>query len=449
MIGSIVATATKKARADADAAERIVEILAAKYEHSTALAVVRPVRQKKTDQGLSARATEVVRRLGLRVRPLVLDDVSRAYLEEHARRVCAPKPKCTTCPLVSFCRTGERHLARLPKTLPVVVDLFGGAGGLGHGFRQANYRVGLAVEWDRDAAQSYRLNNPGVPVLEMDVGKVRAADVKRFIGRRPDVVCAGPPCQSYSLAGDRADVDPRHNLFKHVLSLSRALNPTMIVIENVTGVAREIQGRRFRDVIARAVGRRYDAEVLLLEAVNYGVPQTRRRYFFVGRPKGTPELGEPKHTHSPDGSSKKARTPTVMDALRGLPVRNSGSRNDIHICTDGTVIRNLSTMKHSKKVICKIKSVPMGGGPMSYRRLRKDFARTIVAGHRALPVHPTRNRTLNTREAAVIQGFPADYAFLGMMANTPLQVANAVPPPLAHALARHIRSRLEPSGKRR
>jgi len=437
---------TRKADADAD---RILEILAAQYEYSAAVDALRRSRTRKPIPPLSRRATQVVQRLGFADATLVLDEDATAYVELHARTVCAPEPKCIRCPLVSFCKTGERRLAKLPKTVPIVVDLFGGAGGLGYGFRQAKYRVGLAVEWDRSAAQSYRLNNPGVPVLEMDVRKVRAADVRRFIGRRPDVVCGGPPCQSYSLAGDRADEDYRHHLFRHMLSLARALNPKMIVIENVPGVARRIDGRSFKDVIAKAIGRRFAAEVLLLEATDYGVPQTRKRYFFVGRPKGTPELGSPKATHSPDGSAKrKPRTPTVVETLRPLPPRNSGSRNDVHVNSDGTVIRNLSTMRHSKRVIRKISRIPSGGGPMSYRRLRRDFARTIVAGHRALPVHPTRNRTLSVREAALIQGFPATYAFLGPMADAPLQVANAVPPPLARAIADHIRPRVEIRGQR-
>lgn len=334
-------------------------------------------------------------------------------------------------------------LRRSPKTKPVVVDLFGGAGGMGYGFRRANFRVSLAVELDRDAAQTYRLNNPGVLVIERDVAKLAVADVRRAVGARPDVIIAGPPCQSYSLAGVRADDDPRHHLFKHVLNVAKALKPQFVVIENVPGISRSIRDRTYKQAVMRAIGRQFDVEALLLEAIDYGVPQTRRRYFFVGRPRGQREIKAPKPTHSRDGESKLPRTPTVMDVLRVLPPRDHGSSNDEHRLSDGTRWRNLATMLHSKAVRRKIAQIRPGEGPFSYRRLRKTFARTIVAGHRALPVHPTRNRTLSVREAAQLQGFPESYTFLGRRANQPLQVANAVPPPLAEAIARRIRPKIK------
>jgi DNA (cytosine-5)-methyltransferase 1 len=319
---------------------------------------------------------------------------------------------------------------------------------MGHGFRQAGYRIGLAVEWDRDAAQSYRLNHPGVPVWERDVAKIRPAEVRKVLGRRPAIVCAGPPCQSYSLAGKRADDDPKHHLFRHVLALARELRPQFIVIENVPGISRNIRDRSYKQIVMQAIGRRFDVEALLLEATHYGVPQTRRRYFFVGRPPGSKPLGVPAPTHSPDGARRLPPTPTVVEVLRTLPRRDHGSSNDIHVMPNGTVVRNLGTMLHSRRVVRKIAKIKPGEGPFSYRRLRKTFARTIVAGHRALPVHPTRNRTLSVREAALLQGFPVDYAFLGPRANQPLMVANAVPPPLARAIGRRIRPCLRGRGLR-
>jgi DNA (cytosine-5)-methyltransferase 1 len=443
-----VAVATKKTWANADDG-RILELLAAECEFSAYISACRLAAKPARSTSLSRRANAVLLRLGLLDRSTNFDNPEASQLlERHARKICSPKPKCNACPLISFCETGIRKLARLPKTLPIVVDLFGGAGGMGFGFRNARYRVGLAVEWNRDAAQSYRINNPGVPVLERDVGKLKPDDVRRIIGRRPDVVCAGPPCQSYSLAGGRADEDPRHHLFRHVLSLARKLRPAMIVIENVPGVARTIGEDTYKDIITRAIGRQFDVEVLLLDATHYGVPQTRRRYFFIGRPKGSPAVGKPRATHDPTGSSGVRRTPTVWDTLRTLPPRNHGSRSDVIVRRNGQVVRNLSTMLHSPRVLRKIKKIKPGEGPMSYRRLQKTFARTIVAGHRALAVHPTRHRTLSVREAALLQGFPESYSFLGARANTPIQVANAVPPPLAKAIARHIRPTLVKRGAR-
>jgi DNA (cytosine-5)-methyltransferase 1 len=104
---------------------------------------------------------------------------------------------------------------------------------------------------------------------------------------------------------------------------------------------------------------------------------------------------------------------------------------------DGLIF-NASTMAHSAKVVEKISKIEPGKGPMSYRRLTDDVARTLVAGHRALPVHPWLHRSISVREAARIQGFPDDFVFAGSRASQPLQVANAVPPPLGRAIANHL-----------
>lgn len=126
----------------------------------------RPYRRVTTDK-VRVHAGPVVRVRMRAIKKLALDVAKRLspkrtldasvlagvpYLAEHARQTCAPRPKCTKCPLVSFCATGISTLVKLPRTQPIVVDLFGGAGGLGFGFRQAKYRIGLAVELDRNAA---------------------------------------------------------------------------------------------------------------------------------------------------------------------------------------------------------------------------------------------------------------------------------------------------------
>lgn len=112
-------------------------------------------------------------------------------------------------------------------------------------------------------------------------------------------------------------------------------------------------------------------------------------------------------------------------------------------CDDaGQEFFNLSTMRHSPGVIQRIASFEPGKEPVSYRRLDPIEAQTIIAGHRALPVHPVLNRTISVREAATVQGFPVDYIVCGPRSEQPLQVANAVPPPLAEAVARHVQGYL-------
>jgi DNA (cytosine-5)-methyltransferase 1 len=371
-------------------------------------------------------------------------------LVHHGREVCrSQKQRCGECVLVSFCGQGREAVsASRSSASPVAVDLFAGAGGLGSGFRSEGYRVALAVEADRHAAQTYRLNNPGVPVIEATITeRTRAASLRRYMPLVSDiaVLLAGPPCQGYSAAGSRRPNDPQNQLFGHVARLARQLGVEHVVLENVPGV-RRVNGHGFLSAMLDSLwDAGFAAEPHLLRAYDFGVPQRRVRYFFLARRgrRSTPPTAPPP-THCRHGQSdlnaSLPETSALTDLLGLLPVMSVGVDAERLITDDGRELFNMSTMKHSKRVVQRIASFKPGDEPISYRRLGRVEARTIVAGHRALPVHPFEHRTVSVREAAVVQGFPLDYFFCGPRAEQPLQVANAVPPPLAATVARHLRS---------
>lgn len=96
---------------------------------------------------------------------------------------------------------------------------------------------------------------------------------------------------------------------------------------------------------------------------------------------------------------------TVDEALKSLPARSSGEGREVTV-RGGQPLFNHVAMNHSGKVIVRIKAIVPGGGKISYRRLElREPGRTIIAGHRALPVHPRQHRTITVREAARLQGF--------------------------------------------
>jgi DNA-cytosine methyltransferase len=366
-------------------------------------------------------------------------------LVHHGRAVCQSRARCQACVLVSFCAEGLASVAG-GSDAPVAIDLFAGAGGLGSGFRQAGYRIALAVEKDRNAAQTYRANNPGVPVVEADVAAMTASRVRSLVPGlgEPDVVLAGPPCQGYSSAGARLPTDEKNLLFERVVTLAERLRAHFVVLENVPGLNR-VNGVGFTARILGTLRRKYAADLHQITASSFGVPQNRRRYFFLARRK---DLGDaptcPPATHRAAGASggdgvAGRETPRLQDVLAGPLELPSGTDAEYLVLEDGTHLLNASTMRHSDQVIDKMAAIEAGRGPISYRRLERDVARTLVAGHRALPVHPWLNRTISVREAARIQGFPDAYVFCGPRAEQPLQVANAVPPPVARAVAVHLR----------
>jgi DNA (cytosine-5)-methyltransferase 1 len=368
-------------------------------------------------------------------------------LVHHGRAVCSnANPKCGDCVLISFCGVGRSRMAQCSPQRPTAVEIFSGAGGLGTGFAQEGFVVTLAVELDRNAAQTYRANHPGTPVLEADVAKLTAREALRFApaARMPDALLAGPPCQGYSVAGQRVPDDARNRLFTHVSRIAKELKARYVVIENVRGL-RNVDGVSFISRVKQSFTRRgYSTREYLLNAADYGLAQVRRRYIFIGRRS---QLGG-----APPGPVVPAALTTrgrLRGVLKGLPELITGVTAEYVRMEGGGALLNGSTMAHSEAVIEKIRNIPAGKGPLSYRRLGMDLASTLVAGHRALPVHPWLNRTISVREAARIQGFDDEYVFCGPRSTQPLQVANAVPPPLAAAVARHIKSLLGDGERRR
>ncbi|WP_428119278.1 DNA cytosine methyltransferase [Candidatus Poriferisodalis sp.] len=324
---------------------------------------------------------------------------------------------------------------------------------MGLGFEQAGFRIAAAVEIERHAAQTYRLNHPGVPVIEAPVEDTSGDDLRSWLPGFvvPAVVIAGPPCQGYSAAGARTVGDWRNLLFRHVSRLATELEARTVLIENVPGV-RRVNGVSYTGQITsslRDAGYETWEYPATLRAFDYGVPQNRRRLFFVGVGPGVAPPAVPPPTHVPPGAASThhalPETTTLDRRLKDLPSLGPGEGSERMRLPDGRVVLNSTAMNHSPRVVAKIRSIRPGGGPISYRRLERDVARTLVAGHRALPVHPREHRTITVREAARIQGFPDSYFFCGPRASQPLQVANAVPPALAQAVAKELRASLETS----
>lgn len=364
----------------------------------------------------------------------------------HGRQVCTPlRPNCSQCVLVSFCKTGIEEHRRKPKKGPIAIDLFSGAGILSAGFRTTGWDIVFAAETNRNAAQTYRYNNPGIPVFETDVQRLRATDVLSTVGLckgRLDAVIGGPPCQDYSAAGKRLPRAPRNYLYRSFGTLARKLGAQLVMMENVPGV-RQVNGTRFVRKILRHFRRLgYVSNSFLLNAIGYGVPQKRKRFIFVGIAKRVgvePSCPPPQYADPGQRHRRLPRPPTIRNVLSGLPSVESARGLEVEQ-PNGNLIFNHWAMRHCSRVISKIRRIQPGKGPISYKRLTWKYSGTIVAGHRALPVHPGIARTITVREAARIQTIPDCYRFLGPRSEQPIQVADAVPYKVAQALGKHMLS---------
>lgn len=359
-----------------------------------------------------------------------------------------------------------------------VVDLFAGAGGLSLGFERAGFRVALAVDSDPGALETYARNREGVECLRADLSEAGPAELApggEFRG-----VIGGPPCQGFSTVGKREPGDPRNSLFRAFAAWVERLEPEFYAMENVPGIL-TMEGGAAVDRVRRAYRRLgYSCQVLDLLAADYGVPQLRRRVFFVGFRGGRAPV-HPRRTHQQDPAQAtifpEDRLPgylTVSDALSDiLGLRPSGgplpypspprTRYQRRLREGSEGVRDHLAPDHGAEVERRISALAQGEQHSdlppwlrleglcanAYGRLDLGEPAGTITGNAGCPsapgrfVHPTQDRALSVREAARLQSFPDAYRFSGGRGEMYRQVGNAVPPRLAGALAGAILARLE------
>jgi DNA (cytosine-5)-methyltransferase 1 len=353
---------------------------------------------------------------------------------------------------------------------PTVLDLFSGAGGTALGFRTAGFEIAGAVEMSPDAALTYE-RNLGVSVRQLDIRLVQPARYREELGLRAGdlgVLIACPPCQGFSrMRNADGAQDERNDLVLACLSYVEEFAPRFALFENVPGLARCEHGRRFYDALydgLRQLG--YGVNRKEIDAADYGTPQHRERIIVIGGRNGeVPPFPWPTHA-SPNSATVSSgfRRPwiTVREAIGRYPPPSCPDTED----SDGP-FRNHAAAMTGEGVLQFIRAVPKDGGSRTdvaeehwlpchlshtghkdvYGRLAWDRpASTVTTGctnpSKGRFVHPEQDRGLSMREAAALQGFPDTFVFYGK--KIPMQIGNAVPVPLARALADALMERFRP-----
>lgn len=365
---------------------------------------------------------------------------------------------------------------------PIAIDIFSGAGGLSLGFETAGFRVVQAIDNSRYAAATYRQNHPHVDFIESDIQRIDHGECLKRIGLSPGaltVLIAGPPCQGFSESNRRTRTldNPSNMLFREFIRFLKGMKPSWFVLENVAGLQTLSKGVILKEILQKILRLGYMAEYQELNAVNFGVPQFRRRIFIVGNRLGLP-IVFPKATH---GEGRKRFVP-VREAISDLPVLPNGANRDFlpykrkdesmlseyqkllrgHSKTAKVVQGNLVT-RNSRKVRVRYKHIRPGSNweviPRNLMDNYKDPSRChtgiyyrlewrkpskVIGNFRKnMLIHPSQERGLSVREAARIQSFPDKYIFLGSIGFQQQQAGDTVPPLLAFALAKEIASSIQ------
>ena len=349
-----------------------------------------------------------------------------------------------------------------------LIDLFSGAGGMSLGFVDKEFCGGfesvLAIDNDQAAINTHKANFGGETVCGNIETWLEDADVPAA-----DVVVGGPPCQGFSLLNKKRSGDKRRELWEPFLEIADRSGARAFVMENVAELYRSPELEKIRE---RAEDFRFQTVAAVLNAADYGAPQTRKRTIVLGYRDGA-RMGSafpPIQTHAdPAKRTNLPRWRTVRDVIGKLPEPKGteiGFRPplDLHFGRTPT-----------DQSLERYKAVPPGGNRFDLQRnapsitpacwIRKTSGGTDLFGRlwwdrpsvtirtefykpeKGRYLHPDQHRPITHREAARLMGFPDTFVFTGTKVEVARQIGNAVPPHLAGALAGVVLSMLAPMAK--
>lgn len=357
-----------------------------------------------------------------------------------------------------------------------VVSIFSGGGGLDLGFINAGFDILYAIDNEKNAVNTYKYNI-GNHIICEDINRINVNDLPKC-----DIVIGGPPCQSFSLAGNRKTDDLRGKLVWRYIEIIRHLKPMAFVFENVTGLlsAKNCDGEKIFPLLEnqfREMG--YTISSNVVNAVDFGIPQRRKRVIIVGL-MGEKKFAFPNPTH---GELSMDKTPyvSVFEALSDLPKATDENadlkypelplteyQREMRYCNELVTEHFISKLSQLDKYI--ISHVQPGGNYMDIptnvasvriQRLQKTGGHTTCYG-RLNPsepsytvntyfnrpnvgcnIHYSDDRLITTREALRLQSFPDKYRIISTSKQGKnLIVGNAVPPKLAQIIATALKEQL-------
>ena len=395
---------------------------------------------------------------------------------EHINQLCIIPKLC------KFCRQKLREEA-MAKSAPKLIDLFCGAGGMSLGFNQAGFQTIFANDIEPSAIETYRYNHPEVHPKDIVLGDIKdlTTEVKTHITSEVDLVIGGPPCQGFSNANKQRMIDdPRNKLYKEYVHVVATVQPKFFVMENVQGML-TIADQVVEDFEQAG----YSVSYSVMNAVDFGVPQNRKRIIFIGNRIGVDNIAIIEELY---GSLSDEEQRTLKDAIEDLPellaLRKKNATNyesDDHgrfitIATNDTpndyvkeinqqqlpyFLYNHKARYNNDRDIEIFGRLHQGDNSADekiadimpyttrteifkdkyYKLIYNKPSKTITAHMKFdcnMYIHPTQARGLTQREAARVQSYPDDYYFRGPFTKIYMQIGNSVPPLMAKKIGEVI-----------
>ena len=278
---------------------------------------------------------------------------------------------------------------------PTIISTFAGCGGSSLGYKWAGFKELLAIEWDQNAVDTFKLNFPDVPVWQKDIREVKGKEILEFTGLKPgqlDVLDGSPPCQGFSMArGKRSVTDDRNDLSYEFIRLINELKPKVFVMENVAGMVKGKMRGRFKEIMIALKETGYNVRCKMMNSVYYDVPQSRQRLIWIGVKSGEPKYPEP---------NQKNIYPKKLDS----------------------VYSKYSEIRYGDVII------------------KED--RPAVTVTTAGRLFWNKNEQIGLNSYKYISSFPLDFKFIGPFNQVKDRIGNAVMPKFMEHIARTIKNKI-------
>jgi len=331
-----------------------------------------------------------------------------------------------------------------------VVSTFSGCGGSSLGYKQAGGKVLLAVEWDKNAAETYRLNFPETDLYYGDISKLTTHEIFRRTGLTPgelDILDGSPPCQGFSTIGKRKFTDDRNQLFREYCRLLRDLKPKVFVMENVEGMVQGNMKLIFAEAMRSLKACGYTVRARVLNAMYYGVPQWRKRLIFIGVRNDLCDSFDLKPSH-PIGTE---RIVGLWEAIKDVKSKTfapegRGASIVLPYITQGKSALECVPKELLKEYIPKVLRKTAYDHKNSCVRAHPDRpARTITKmfiPYSNFLIHPYEHRHLSAEELKRVASFPDSFKLIGTYLDQVARLGNSVPPKFMRAIALHIKENI-------
>ncbi len=334
----------------------------------------------------------------------------------------------------------NKHKEPRHDNAPTVISTFAGCGGSSLGYSMAGFKELLAVEWEENAAKTFRANFPEVDLYHGDIAALSVPDILQRTGLKQgelDVFDGSPPCQGFSMVGNRDFKDNRNQLFVEFVRLLTGLMPKVFVMENVTGMVKGKMKVIFVQILKelKAVG--YDVSARVLNSKCFNVAQARERIIFIGvRSDLNIKPSHPKPTGK--------RVFNIADAIGDLPVEQDPSIDHTWIDESPNGKNTPAWQKASK--VKQGEAYITRGKAGGFKKLRNYWYKpfpTITKTQGLLTIsacHPIHTRVYSVREFARGGSFPDQFQFFDGKGSE--RIGNSVPPLLMRAIAEHIKDNI-------